>query len=220
MEMMRAPIYTYVAFDELEYLATGAETGYEVDGELWMGGDFHRAWVKLDGARATAGDLERELEVQTLYSYATSPFWNVQAGIRGDYVGDEHGSEARGHVALGVQGLAPYWFEIEGFLFVSFQGDVSARFEATYETLLTQRLIVESELEVNAAFQEVPAFTLGSGLNDVGLGARMRYEIMREFAPYVGYRWMRSLGDTAALQRGTDGGGSRGAFVVGLHLWY
>lgn len=220
MGMMKPPIYTYVAFDELEYLATGPEEALEFDGDLWIGGDVHRIWFKAAGERTTQGESEGEFEVQALYSKTTSPFWNTQAGLRLDHHNGEGPSETRGLFAVGFEGLAPYWFEVESFVFVSFSGDVSARVEASYETLLTQRLIVESEFEVNAAVQEVAEFAIGSGINDVEVGARMRYEFKRELAPYVGYSWTRSVGNTADLIRAMDGHTSRGALVLGLHVWY
>lgn len=220
MPMMQPDIYTYVAFDELEYLATGPENTVEFDGELWIGGDVHRAWMKAMGDRSTSGASTGALEVQALYSRATSPFWNTQIGLRLDHLDGGAGSEARGLFAIGLEGLAPYWFEMEGFLFVSFEGDVSARVEASYETLLTQRLIAEAEVESNLAVQEVPEFGVGSGFNDVELGLRVRYEIWRELAPYVGYSWVRSFGETADLARAVHGRISQGAVVFGLHVWY
>ncbi len=219
MEMMKPQVLTYISFDEMEYVATGAENVMEYDGEMWIGGDFNRLWFKAAGDFATT-ESAGGLELQALYSRATSAFWNTQVGLRLDRLWGIPGTPTRGLLALGLEGLAPYWFEVESFVFVSHEGDVSARLEASYDLLLSQRLILESKIETNAALQEVTRFGIGSGLNDVELGARLRYEIKREFAPYVGYSWTRRLGDTADLARGSGGEVSHGAMVLGLHWWY
>lgn len=219
MHMMRPPVYTYVAFDELEWSATGEERAVEYDGELWIGGDFNRIWFKAAGEQSTS-EAEGQVELQGLYSRAITPFWNLQAGLRFDHHYGDGPDASRVHAAFGLEGLAPYWFEVEAFVFLSDDADASARLEASYETLLTQRLIVESEIETSVAFQDVPEFGLGSGFTDVELGARMRYEFVREFAPYVGYSWSRKLGGTADLVRAAGGEVGDGAVVVGVHLWY
>lgn len=219
MAMMDPPIYTYVAFDELEWLATGDERAVEYDGEAWIGGDFNRFWFKAAGEQSTS-ESEGHVELQGLYSRTISSFWNLQAGLRFDHRYGDGPDASRAHAVLGFEGLAPYWFEVEAFVFLSDDADASARLEASYETLLTQRLIVESEVETNVAFQGVPEFGLGSGFTDVELGARMRYEFVREFAPYIGYSWSRKLGETADLIRAVDGEVGGGALVVGLHVWY
>ena len=219
MPMMKSHIMTYVGFDELEIQATGDEHALEYDGEAWIGGDFNRLWFKAAGEQSTEGS-DGNVELQGLYSRAITPFWNVQTGLRLDHRYGEGPGSTRAHAALGLEGLAPYWFEMEAFVYLSDDGDASARLEASYETLLTQRLIIESEFETNLAFQDAPEFGLASGFNDVELGARMRYEFVREFAPYVGYSWSRLVGGTADLVR--EGGGELGGgvLVFGFHLWY
>lgn len=219
MMMMRPHILTYVAFDELEYFATGDERLVEYDGEMWIGGDLNRLWLKASGEQSTT-ESSGDVEFQALYSRATSSFWNAQIGLRLDHHYGVPGTPTRGLIALGMEGLAPYWFEVESFLFLSHEGDLSARLEASYEMLITQRLIVESEVETNVALQQVSDFGVGSGLNDIELGARLRWEIKREFAPYVGYSWTRRLGNTADMARNAGGDISHGALVLGLHWWY
>jgi copper resistance protein B len=216
-QMMGDHLYTYVAFDELEYVANGDERPVEVDGQGWIGGDDHRFWFKAR-AEAATGSREGRLEAQALYSRAVSAWWNLQAGLRLDRHYGEDVSGTRGLFAVGVEGLAPYWFEVESFLYVSQRGDVSARLEASYDLLLTQRFVLEPELELNAAVQEVEEFGVGSGLGELELGARLRYEIVPEFAPYLGVSWLRLSGGTAAhLERRAAGGAS---LVAGLRWWY
>lgn len=212
-------IYTYVSFDELEYRpGVAGEEPLAYDGEMWIGGDYDRLWLKTHGEQST---LEREghLEAQALYSRAVSAFWNAQAGIRVDRrYGEDAGT--RGLLAAGFQGLAPYWLHLESFLFVSRDGDVSARLEAGYEMLFTQRLILEPEMRLDAAVQDVPEWGVGSGLSEMELAARLRYEIQRELAPYLGVTWARSVGRTADLARSEGDEVSRSSFVIGLHWWY
>lgn len=212
-------IYTYVSFDELEYVPGAVEEPVEYKGQMWIGGDFDRVWLKARGEQST---LEGEgiIEGQALYSRTTSAFWNTQVGVRVDHLYGPGPNATRSHLVLGIQGLAPYWFEVESFLFVSHEGDVSARVEASYDLLFTQRLIVEPELELNGAVQSVPQFGIGSGLSDLELGARVRYELVREFAPYVGISWVRLFGGTADMARGVGASVSDANFVAGLRWWY
>ncbi len=219
MPIMRPEVFTFVGFDELEYFVTGDERAIEYDGDLWIGGDLHRAWFRFRGdqlADAGVGDLE----LQALYSRAVASFWNLQGGLRVDGRYGEGSTEARAQLAVGLTGLAPYWFELEAFGFVSQRGDLSARLEASHEFLLTQRWIVESEFETLLSAQAAPEWGERSGITDVELGARMRYEFKREFAPYLGYSWTRRFGGSVEAVRPADEPASRGAVVLGLHWWW
>lgn len=218
-QVMDDHIYTYVAFDELEYVPGAAEKPVEYDGQMWIGGDYDRIWLKAEGEQST---LEREghFEGQALYSRAVSAFWNLQTGLGVEHRYAPGGNDTRGLLTVGLQGLAPYWFEMETFLVVSHVGDVSARLEAGYELLFTQRLVLEPEIELMAAVQDVPELGIGSGLSDMELGARLRYEIVREFAPYVGISWTRRFGETADLARALGAPVSDANFVAGLRWWY
>lgn len=213
-------IYTYLAFDELEWAPGIGDRPVVWDAQGWIGGDYDRLWLKTEGERSTRED-EGDFEIQALYSRTVGAFWNAQAGVRLDrrYGGDGDGA-TRGLLAIGLEGLAPYWFEVASFVFVSQDGDVSARLEASWELLFTQRLVLEPELELDAAVQEVPDFGVGSGVNAVELGARLRYEIVREFAPYVGITWIRRTGGTADMARSAGAPVSDASFVAGLRVWY
>ena len=112
-----------------------------------------------------------------------------------------------------VQGLAPYWFEVDSALFLSDEGDVSARLEVEYELPFTQRLILQPRVEINAAFSDDEDLGIGSGLSTADAGVRLRYEIIREFAPYVGLTWSRSFGNTQDIQRAA--GGRYQSMVIG-----
>lgn len=205
-------IYTYISFDELEYRAHADERPVLFDAMVWIGGDFNRLWAKGRGERPTRGG-GGNVEGQLLYGRVVSPFWDLQAGVRLDVHSDGAERGARGLIAIGLQGLAPYWFEVESAVFVSHEGDVSARFQASLDLLLTQRLILEPELELDLAAQDVPEFGVASGLSTIEVGARVRYEIVREFAPYIGVSWERHAGTEGGSERDTS-------LVAGLSWWY
>lgn len=200
----------FVLVDELEIAPGRDGRPVALDARLWYGGAVHRVWMRAEGDRTTSlptnsGDADLEL----LYGRLVHPFWDAVIGARVDrsWGGD---SQGRAHFALGLIGLAPYRFELEPTLYVSERGDVSARLKAEYAVLLTHRLIAEPAMEVNAALQRVPQFGVRSGFNDYTVGVRLRYELMREVAPYVGWTHTRRIGQ--------QGEGTQ--FVTGLRLWY
>ncbi|HEX8381568.1 MAG TPA: copper resistance protein B, partial [Allosphingosinicella sp.] len=153
---------------------------------------------------------------QALWSRAINPWWNLQAGVRYDFRPDPE----RAHLVLGIEGLAPYWFEIDAAAFVSHKGDVTARFEAEYDQRLTQKLILQPRIEFDLAAQDVPELGIGSGLSTAELGLRLRYEFVPEFAPYVGVAYECAFGDTADFRRaaGDRAGGLN--FLVGVRAWF
>ncbi|MDQ3389352.1 MAG: copper resistance protein B, partial [Gemmatimonadota bacterium] len=161
-----------------------------------------------------AGDAEAQLS----YGRLITPYFDALAGVRLDQRWGD-GSATRAHLAAGLVGLAPLRFEFSPTLFLSQDGDLSARLEAEYQLLITQRLVASPEIELNAALQEVPEWGIGRGINDVELGLRLRYEFRREFAPYIGYSWTRRVGGSAGFAREEGEGVSEGAFVAGLRVW-
>lgn len=208
-------LYSLMLVDRLEYQTNEGDSLLVWDAQGWLGGDSDKFWFKTEGEQALGGDLE-EAEIQGLYSRAITSFWDLQMGVRYDF---EHGP-SRTYGVIGVQGLAPYWFEIDAALFVSEHGDLSARIEVEYDVLITQRLIAQPRAELNFAFQDVDELGVGSGLSTAELGLRLRYEIEREFAPYVGVSWTRSLGSTADFARDDGGNVSSVSFVAGIRLWF
>jgi copper resistance protein B len=204
-----------VLFDRLEYRAVDGRDGYAWDAEGWYGGDYNRLWIKTEG-EGEFGEKVESAEVQALYSRAIDPWFNLQAGVRYDI----RPKPDRAHLVLGAQGLAPYWFEVDGALFLSTKGDLTARFEAEYDQRITNRLILQPRVEVDLAAQNVPELGIGAGLSSADVGLRLRYEIKREFAPYVGVQYERRFGDTADFARaaGEDVGGW--AVLVGLRSWF
>lgn len=206
--------YTRVLFDQLEYVPEPEGRPIGLEGVGWMGGDLNRLWLRVEGEQSTRR-RDGEMELEALYGRLVTPFFDAVAGARVDQRWDA-GGQTRGHLAVGLQGLAPYRFEVEPTLYVSQEGNVSAELSAAYHVYVTQRLILESELETKAALQDVPEWGVGTGVNDLGLGARMRYEFHRKVAPYVGYTHDWAFGKTADLAGGET---SSGAFVFGVRIW-
>ncbi|MCH7665206.1 MAG: copper resistance protein B [Acidobacteria bacterium] len=202
--------------ERFEYGADDGDDFLLWDFQGWFGGDIKRLWIKTEGEYGMEPGRLEEGEIQALYSRAISPYFDLQAGVRQDF---EPGP-SRSYAVLGVQGLAPYWFELDAALFVSEEGDLTARVEAEYEILFTQRLIAQPRLELEVSAQEVSELGFGSGLSTVDFGLRLRYEIRREFAPYVGVSWTELVGGTADFARAAGEAKSSRSFVVGLRFWY
>jgi copper resistance protein B len=187
--------------------------GYRWDGEGWFGGDIDRLVIKSEGE---GSDKLESAEIQALYSRAIDPYFNLQAGVRHDI----RPTPDRSYATIGVEGLAPYWFEVEAAAFLSAKGDLLGRVEASYDQRITQRLILQPRAELNLSAQRIPATGLGTGLTNAELGLRLRYEIAREFAPYVGVSWDRKLGQTARLARAAGDTPGGFAFVAGIRTWF
>ncbi|MFD1189407.1 copper resistance protein B [Phenylobacterium conjunctum] len=202
--------YSQVMADSLE-VGDGA---YAWEGRAWVGGDLTRAVFKTRGEGAE-GERPDTAEVQALWSRAIGPYFDVQAGLRQDLGSGPH----RTWALLGTEGLAPYWFDVQGAVFVSDRSEVLARGEGSFDLRITQRLILQPRAELEAAARDSDALGLGAGLTRAEAGLRLRYEVSRRFAPYVGLAWERKLGETASIARaaGEDVGGSR--IVVGIRAW-
>lgn len=199
--------------DQLEYSRIDGENTYRWNGEAWFGGDINRFVLKSE---AEGSKNVRDAEVQALYSRAVGPYTDVQAGVRYDI----EPSPSRTYLALGVQSLLPYWFEVGGAVFVGESGQVLARAEGSYDFLLTQRIALQPRAELNFASKEDTAIGRGSGLVNAELGLRLRYEIRREFAPYIGVVWNREFGDTADYARVLGEDPESTSVVIGLRTWY
>jgi copper resistance protein B len=205
-----------VMFNLAEYQAREGGDGFRWDGETWLGGDINRLVLKSEGEGAFKGGGVDSAEVQALYSRAIDPYWNAQAGVRHDF----KPNPSRTYATIGIEGLAPYWFELEGALFLSDKGDLLARAEGYYDQRITQRLILQPRVELNFAAQAVPEDRVGSGLSNAELGLRLRYEVAREFAPYIGISYDRKLGDTARYARLDGRNDGTTSLVIGLRTWF
>ncbi|SDA10891.1 copper resistance protein B [Sphingomonas sp. NFR15] len=203
-----------ILFNLAEIQVRRGEEGFRWDGEGWWGGDVNRLVLKSEG-EARFGRVAEAAEVQLLYSRAIGPYHDLQAGVRQDL----GAGVRRTYASIGIEGLAPYWFETEGTVFVSDKGDVLARAEAWYDQRITQRLVLQPRVELNLAAQNVPEQRIGEGLSTAELGLRLRYEIRREFAPYVGVAWDRKVGITADYARADGIARGRVAAVFGVRGW-
>ncbi len=204
-----------VLFDLAEYQARKGGDGYRWEGEAWFGGDLDRLLIKTEGEGAIGKPVE-DVEVQALYSRAISPYWNAQVGVRHDIAPNP----SRTYATIGIEGVAPYWFKVNGALFLSDKGDLLGRFEGYYDQRITQRLILQPRVELNFAAQDVPASGIGAGLSDAELGLRLRYEIRREFAPYIGVSWQRKTGDSARFANAAGERVQATSFVFGIRTWF
>jgi copper resistance protein B len=211
--------FGYLLVDRLEYRADDGPDHLLWDAQGWYGGDYQRLWLKTEGHQPVS-DSHGEAELQALYGRLVAPYWDLQAGVRYDRAYGSGRDRDRTFGVLGLQGTAPYRFDTDLALFVSEDGDVSARLQFEHELLLTQRLVLQPRLEINAAAQRVRAWGVGRGIDDVQLGLRLRYEIRRQFAPYVGVEWVRKVGDTADFARAKGLETSNVAVVAGLRLWF
>ena len=208
------PLVTMVLIDGLEVSSADESNPWVLHGQAWVGHDLKKIWFKTEVENADS-DLE-EAEIQALYSQAVSPFWDFQIGLRHDY--QPHLKRTWG--VIGLQGLAPYYFEIDSAFFIAENGHTALRLDMEYELLFTQRLILTPEIEVNFYGQNDAEFGIGSGLSDVEAGLRLRYEIRREFAPYIGIHWSKSFGNTAGFSRNEGEDVEDLQWVIGLRAWY
>lgn len=199
--------------DMIEYRSQDGEDGYAWNGEAWFGGDIDRFVIKTEGE---GGEDIESAEIQALYSRAWDHVTDLQIGIRQDI----EPSPSRSYLALGFETVLPYWFEVEGALFVGERGQVLGRLDGNYDFQLTQRLVLQPRAEMNFAAKDDAAIGLGSGLSDAELGLRLRYEFQREFAPYIGVSWERKFGDTADYALADGESAETTSFVVGLRAWY
>lgn len=191
------------------------QVGYRWDGQAWFGGDIDRLTIKSEGTGGFREGFDNA-EVQALYSRAIGPYFNLQAGVRQDLVTPLHQTYA----TFGFEGLARYWFEVSGAVFVSPRGTVLGRLEGYYDQNITQRLILQPRVELNFAAQNVPEDEIGVGLTNAELGLRLRYEITREFAPYVGISYDTKVGQTASYAAQDGKSASTLSFVAGVRVWF
>lgn len=201
-----------VLFDRFELDDQGTWT---VDGEAWHGGDIDKAWLKFESEGDLSDGLEG-LQVQALWSHAIDPWFNLQSGVRQDL---GQGPD-RTHLVVGVQGLAPYWIEVDAALFLSAKGDLTARIEVEHDARITQRLILQPRIEAELAAQDVPELGIGAGLSKLSAGARLRYQVTPTVGPYVGVEYSRAFGETRNLGITAGNPASSVHGVIGVRAWF
>jgi len=201
--------------DRLESVVTSDNTSATYDLQAWFGRDYDRAVLKAEGD-VINGKLE-EADTELLWGHAVTTFWNTQLGVR--YDSKQQGPD-RTWLALGMQGLAPYWFEVDATAYVGEQGRLGFNLESEYELLLTQKLILQPRIEVDVYSEPDAARGLGAGVSDAAAGLRLRYEFKREIAPYIGVEWAGKFGATKDFARAAGEDTSETRFVAGLRFWF
>ena len=207
-------LQSLVQFNRLEAFDADEGRGLEWEGQAWIGGDIHKLWLRSEGERADGHTESADLEV--LYARAVTPWWDVVAGVRHDF----RPGASQDFAAIGVMGLAPYKFEVAATAYVGQGGQTAARIEAEYEMLLTNRLILQPLVELEAYGKDDARRGIGSGLSTAEAGLRLRYEITRQFAPYIGVVREWSFGRTADLRREEGEATSDTRFVAGIRVWF
>ena len=207
-------VHAFVLFDQLEWHGGQRSNVVSWDTDGWVGRDLNRLWFRIEG-QVESGRLG-DAEAHLLYGRAVARWWEVVAGLRQDL----RPGPAQSWLAVGIQGMAPYWFDVEATAYLGAGGQTAVRLEAEYELLLTRRLVLQPLVELNLYGQTNAERGIGAGINSFDAGLRLRYELRREFAPYLGVIWNNRVGETAELAdaAGESPGGRR--VVAGLRLWF
>ncbi|MBY4721190.1 MULTISPECIES: copper resistance protein B [Ralstonia] len=216
-QLMMADEHNFGSFliDRLEWVRGTNSNAASYEAQAWYGSTYNKVVLKAEGD-VKKGRLE-EARTELLWGHAITTFWDTQLGIRND-VGS--GRPARNWAAFGVQGLAPYWFNIQATAYVGNSGRTALRLSTEYELLLTQRLILQPRVEANLYGKNDPVLEIGSGLSSASVGLRLRYEFSRQFAPYIGVERYQTFGNTANMIRADGGRSGETRFVAGLRVWY
>ncbi len=209
------PTLVKVMIDQMEIRSTDGPNPFVLEADAWIGKDLNKAWFKLSGERVD-GEWEA-LDVEARYSRAIDTYWDLQIGLRHDA---RPSNETRDWLAVGIRGLAPYFFDIDSSVYVNKDGRVGLNFQAEYEMLFTQKLILTPEITADFFSKSDKDLDSGSGLASTEMGLRLRYEIRREFAPYIGVNWEKSYGQTADLRKAAGEKTDDVQIVAGIRIWF
>jgi len=209
-------IIGHVLFDQLEWRTNGVQNEFRWEGQGWIGDDMNKLWLKSEGVveQGRASDGIQEALYDRPIPYLK--YFDMQAGLRYDWDTDP----GRLWGAIGVQGLAPYFFELAPTFYFSNRGRFAGRVEGSYDLLITQRLILQAQFEINIYSKKDPSRSIGSGLSDLDTGLRLRYEISRKFAPYIGFAYTQTFGETATFTLNNGVAVHNPRFVFGARIWY
>ena len=213
--MMDSKVYVHVLFDQFEGRTNGSDSEFRWDGEAWAGTDMSKLWLKSEGF-VNNGEMTGDHEALYDRPIPRMRYFDAQAGVRADL--DSGPKRVWG--AIGIEGLAPHFFEFEPTFYFRDGGHLAARVQGSYDLMLTQRLIAQPELEMNFYTKQDPAREIGTGLSDIDTGIRLRYEFTRKFAPYVGFAYDGTYGSTATFARQAKESVANPRFVFGIRLWY
>lgn len=212
--VMDRGIFAHAILNQNEGRVNGVDTHYRWSGQGWVGTDYDKLWIKSEGT-VKSGRVE-DGQDEFLYSRAITTYFDLQGGLRTDL----DSRPIRNWASFGIQGLAPYFFDLEATGFVSSQGHLAARFEASYDLLIAQRLILQPQIELNFYSKSDPAREVGAGLSEIDTGLRLRYEFDRKFAPYIGVAYEGKFGQTANFARGAGESTGDVRVVFGVRVWF
>lgn len=208
-------IYTHALLEQFEDRWSGRNNQFRYDGQAWTGTDLNKLWLKSEGTVTNQGRFT-DGQHEFLYDRAVSTYFDVQAGVRVDL----DSATTRTWAAIGIQGLSLYFFDLEATAYASDQGHFAGRLKASYDLLITQRLILQPEIEMNVYSKADPARLTGSGLSDIDTGLRLRYEITRKFAPYIGVTYAGRFFQSADFGRREGESPNDLRFVFGVRTWF
>ena len=206
--------FAMLLVDRLERVGLDEGNSGAYDAQAWFGRNYDRLVLKAEGEVAN-GRLE-DAATELMWGHAVAAYWDTQLGLRHD----SGEGPNRNWLALGIQGLAPYWFEVDVTAYAGEGGRTALNLEAEYELLLTQKLVLQPRVETDFYGKDDPARDIGNGLSSSAVGLRLRYELRREFAPYLGVEWVRKHGETADIARASDEAVSETRWVAGVRFWF
>ncbi|WP_414224846.1 copper resistance protein B [Cupriavidus necator] len=215
LHMADEHLFASVLVDRLEWVKGSDSNAAAYEAQAWFGSSYNKFVIKAEG-EVEKGKVH-EARTELLWGHAIASYWDTQLGIRNDA---GYGRPARNWLAFGVQGLAPYWFEVDATGYLGTEGRTALRLSAEYELLITQRLILQPRIEANFYGKNDPAVGIGSGLANGAVGLRLRYEISRQFAPYIGVERYQTFGNTADIVRASGGRSGETRFVAGVRMWF
>lgn len=208
-------LFASVLVDRLEWAHASGENAAAYEAQAWFGNSYDKLVLKAEG-EAAKGKMH-DARTELLWGHAVATYWDTQLGLRNDA---GSGRPVRNWLAFGIQGLAPYWFEVDATAYLGTSGRTALRLAAEYELLLTQRLILQPRIEANLYGKNDPETGIGSGLSSGTVGVRLRYEISRQFAPYIGVERYQAFGNTADMIRTSGGRAGETRFVAGVRMWF
>ncbi|WP_189941649.1 copper resistance protein B [Sulfuriferula thiophila] len=214
MNMEDNPLITKLLLDKLEYVHGDQADSMVWDGRFRIGYDLNKLWIRSEGQRAKGKVQEADAEL--LWGHTFAPYWDVVTGLRHDF----GTGPARDWAAFGIQGLAPYKFDVEATAYAGTEGRAAVRLKTSYDLLLTQRLILTPEIDANLYSKDDLDRGIGAGLADTSVGLRIRFEVRREFAPYVGIEYIQKYGKTADIARTSSDATHDLQLVAGARIWF
>ena len=215
LHMADEHLFASVLVDRLEWVKGNESNAAAYEAQAWIGSSFNRLVIKAEGESERRKIHEARTEL--LWGHAIATYWDTQLGIRNDA---GYGRPTRNWLAFGIQGLAPYWFEVDATGYIGTEGRTALRLSAEYELLITQRLILQPRIEANLYGKNDPEVGVGSGLSSGAVGLRLRYEFSRQFAPYIGIERYQTFGNTADMVRTSGGRSGETRFVAGVRMWF